>query len=45
MHNPVTVEVTRGKLVESRHRGLAVVVDGDGNVVYSAGAIDRKSVV
>lgn len=43
MHNPVTIEVTRGKLVESRHRGLAVVVDGDGNVVYSAGAIETPT--
>ncbi len=43
MHHPVTVEVTRGKLVESRHRGLAVVVDGDGKVVYSAGAIETPT--
>ncbi|MES5097381.1 asparaginase [Agrobacterium sp. BA1120] len=40
MHNPVTVEVTRGNLVESRHRGMAVVVDGDGAVVFSAGDIE-----
>jgi L-asparaginase II len=37
MQNPVTVEVTRGKLVESRHRGLGVVVDGDGRTVFSFG--------
>ncbi|OHV76004.1 asparaginase [Rhizobium sp. LCM 4573] len=37
MQNPVTVEVTRGNLVESRHRGLGVVVDGDGKVVFSFG--------
>lgn len=37
MQNPVTVEVTRGKLVESRHRGLGVVVDGDGKIVFSFG--------
>ena len=43
MHNPVTVEVTRGNLVESRHRGMAVVVDGDGKVVFSAG--DAESAV
>ena len=43
MHNPVTVEVTRGNLVESRHRGIAVVVDGDGKVVFSAG--DAESAV
>ena len=40
MENPVTVEVTRGKLVESRHRGMAVVVDGDGAILYSAGDVD-----
>jgi L-asparaginase II len=40
MNNPVTVEVTRGNLVESRHRGLAVVVDGDGDVLFSAGDVD-----
>lgn len=40
MNNPVVVEVTRGSLVESRHRGIAVVVDGDGKVVFSAGEIE-----
>lgn len=40
MHNPVTVEVTRGNLIESRHRGMAVVVDGDGAIVFSAGDIE-----
>lgn len=40
MQNPVTVEVTRGKLVESRHRGQGVVVDGDGKVVFSFGDAD-----
>lgn len=40
MHNPVIVEVTRGTLVESRHRGMAVMVDGDGAVVFAAGDID-----
>lgn len=41
MNNSVTVEVLRGSLVESRHRGLAVVVDGDGGVVFSAGDVER----
>ena len=41
MNNSVTVEVTRGNLVESRHHGLAVVVDGDGDVLFSAGDIER----
>jgi L-asparaginase II len=40
MQNPITVEVTRGNLVESRHRGLGVVVDGDGKVVFSFGEAD-----
>ncbi|NTJ41579.1 asparaginase [Agrobacterium larrymoorei] len=40
MHNPVTVEVTRGNLVESRHRGMAVVVDGDGKTLFSAGDVE-----
>lgn len=40
MHNPVTVEVTRGNIVESRHRGMAVVVDGDGAVLMEAGDVD-----
>lgn len=31
--NPVLVEVTRGPMVESRHRGSAVVVDTAGKVV------------
>jgi L-asparaginase II len=40
MHNPVLVEVTRGEIVESRHRGMAVVVDGDGSVVMSLGEVE-----
>lgn len=40
MQNPVTVEVTRGNLVESRHRGLGAVVDGDGKVLFSFGAAE-----
>lgn len=40
MQNPVTVEVTRGSLVESRHRGMAVVVDGAGKVLFSAGDVE-----
>lgn len=31
--NPVLVEVTRGAMVESRHRGSAVIVDTGGKVV------------
>ncbi|MFD1745414.1 asparaginase [Rhizobium helianthi] len=39
MQNPVTVEVTRGDYVESRHRGMAVVVDGAGKTVFSVGDV------
>lgn len=40
MSNPVLVEVTRGNLVESRHRGMVVVVDGSGKTVFSLGETD-----
>ena len=40
MENPITVEVTRGQLVESRHRGLAIVVDAEGKTVFFAGDVD-----
>jgi L-asparaginase II len=40
MSNPVLVEVTRGSLVESRHRGMVVAVDGEGRVVFEAGEIE-----
>ncbi|HEV7319563.1 MAG TPA: asparaginase [Ensifer sp.] len=40
MSNPVLVEVTRGNLVESRHRGLVIAVDGDGRTVFSLGDTD-----
>ncbi|MBT9368714.1 asparaginase [Rhizobium sp. CSW-27] len=40
MQNPVTVEVTRGNRVESRHRGMAVAVDGAGRIVFSAGEVE-----
>lgn len=41
MDNPVLVEVVRGNLVESRHRGALVVVDGDGGVVLALGDVER----
>ena len=41
MSNPVLVEVNRGGLVESRHRGAVAVVDGEGSIVQSIGDIDR----
>ena len=41
MANPVLIEVTRNRIVESRHRGTFVVIDAGGTVVVSAGDIDR----
>lgn len=41
MTNPVLVEVTRGNIVESTHRGSVAVVDADGGVVLEIGDIDR----
>ena len=41
MENPVLAEVTRGNVVESRHRGAAIVIDADGGVVFSAGDVER----
>ncbi|WP_319519468.1 asparaginase [uncultured Martelella sp.] len=40
MVNPVLVDVTRGALTESRHRGMIAVTDAAGGVVYAAGDID-----
>jgi L-asparaginase II len=41
MNNPVLVEVTRGNVVESRHRGTVCVMDGDGATVLSFGDVSR----
>ncbi len=41
--NPVLVEVIRGRLVESRHRGSVAVVDSQGDVVHALG--DTKTPV
>ena len=41
--NPTLVEVTRGERVESFHRGVAVVVDTDGRVIFAAG--DAESLI
>ena len=40
MNNPVLVEVTRGGMVESRHRGAFAVSDAAGDVLASAGDIE-----
>jgi L-asparaginase II len=37
MTNPVLVEVTRGGIVESEHRGAVAVVDADGKAVLDIG--------
>jgi L-asparaginase II len=42
MDNPFLVEVTRGNLVESRHRGSVSVVDAEGATVLSIGDVDRR---
>lgn len=39
MSNPVLVELTRGKLVESVHRGAFAVCDASGRVLHSVGDI------
>lgn len=40
--NPVLVEVVRGNMVESRHRGAIAVVAPDGTVVRSIGDVTRE---
>ena len=39
--NPVLVEVTRGDMVESRHRGAFAVCDTQGRVLLSTGDVER----
>ena len=41
MDNPVLVEVLRGAVVESRHRGAIAVVDADGASAFVCGDVDR----
>ncbi len=41
MTNPVLVEVTRGGIVESAHRGAVAVIDAAGTTVLALGDIDR----
>ena len=38
--NPILVEVTRGDMVESRHRGAVAVIDGSGGTVLAIGDIE-----
>jgi L-asparaginase II len=39
--NPILVEVTRGRLVESVHRGAVAVADADGRLVLALGDVAR----
>ncbi len=39
MTNPILVEVTRGGLIESRHRGAVAVADADGGTVLAIGDV------
>jgi L-asparaginase II len=39
MSNPVVVEVNRGSVVESRHRGAVAVVDGDNSALLAIGDV------
>jgi L-asparaginase II len=41
MTNPIVVEVTRGAVVESAHRGAVAVYDADGGSVFEIGDTDR----
>ena len=38
--DPILVEITRGALVESAHRGAAAIMDASGAVVFQVGDID-----
>lgn len=40
MANPILVEITRGELVESVHRGSIAIARADGEIVFSLGDID-----
>ncbi len=41
MNNPVLVEVTRGSLVESRHRGAIAIARADGELLLALGDVTR----
>src|SRR5437764_13103384 len=41
MANPVLVEILRGVVVESHHRGAVAVVDADGAPAFVYGDVDR----
>jgi L-asparaginase II len=39
--NPVLIEVRRGELVESLHRGAVAIADAQGNLVFALGDVSR----
>lgn len=39
--NPILVEVYRGEVLESFHRGVVCVVDKDGKIIYSEGDVQQ----
>jgi len=41
--NPILVEITRGSLVESVHRGAIAIADASGKVVFSLGDIEAPA--
>src|ERR1700744_6803947 len=43
MANPILVEVTRGPLVESVHRGTIAIANADGEIVFSLGDIEAPT--
>lgn len=43
MANPILVEITRGPLVESVHRGAIAVANADGEIVFSLGDIETPT--
>jgi len=40
MTNPILVDVTRGDLVESTHRGAIAIVDAEGGLVFALGDVE-----
>ena len=43
MANPILVEITRGPLVESVHRGAVAIANADGEIVFSLGNIETPT--
>lgn len=41
MSNPILVEVYRGQVLESFHRGVVCIVDTDNKILYSAGNVEQ----